>query len=221
MRQSVLERRTESVGGTAPARAHTPRRKQAVPRHRRALATGLFAVAVLLLTGTGVLVTVGAVAPHRATYRGPLLSGPGPFPIATPIRGASAVLEVVGVDQLGGLSPQDLSSANHGIQNLVAPEDAQIQVTMRVTNDGRSALAMADQHFGLRINGKKAIPAMSSTLPTGTLGAGLTVEGSLGFVAPRNGSKLELEVSAPTGPALVELGRTDKSVGPSSGSHHH
>jgi hypothetical protein len=145
----------------------------------------------------------------------------GPYPVGQPVRTRVGIVQVTGVDRLSGLSAQDLSNANHGVANLVAPDQAQVQVTLRLTNDGRRAVSYSASQVGLRVGGGAPIKAMSSTLPQSRLGAGVSLEGTLGFVAPRTGSALQLELPGPDGPVLVDLGRTDTgAVQPGSGGHH-
>jgi hypothetical protein len=167
------------------------------------------------------LITAHELSQHPISYTGPLLTGAGPFPIGEAFRAEDAVVTVTGVDKLSGLSAQDLGSVNHGIQNLVTPADAQVQVTLNIVNYGTQAVTVSTDHIGLRIAGKAAIKPMSSTLPKGRLGAGLSIEGEFGFVAPRNGSTLQLEMPGAHGPVLVDLGTIDTSTSHDAGGHHH
>jgi hypothetical protein len=187
---------------------------------RVATLSAVFVLAVTTAVG-GALVTRAQLSNHPVQYRGERLTGPGPFAVGRGVRSVGTVVEVTGVDQLTGLTAQDLSSANHGIQNLVAPEDAQVQVTLRLVNDGSKAVTVSTARIGLRIAGKPAIKSISSTLSDGRLGAGLNLEGTLGFVAPRNGSILQLEIPGPHGPVLIDLGRTETGATPATSGHHH
>ena len=220
MRQlATASRRVQARPSKVPADGSATSRGGTTAK-RAGVFGALFVLAVVAAVA-GVLVTAHQLSQHPVEYAGPQLTGPGPFAIGQAVRAEGGVVEVTGVDQLTGLTAQDLSSANHGIQNLVAPEDAQVQVTLRMVNDGRKAITVSTEHIGLRIAGKAAIKSMSSTLPKGRLGAGLSLEGTFGFVAPRNGSTLQLEIPGAHGPVLIDLGRTETSSAHDAGTHHH
>jgi len=194
-------------------------------RNRGRMSRGALVGGLLLLAAVtsvwGVRVSSAMLSPPPARYSGPLAVGSGPFAVGQAFRADRAVVEITGVEVLNGLSAQDLSNANHGIQNLVQPGDAQVQVTVRLVNDGARPIDISTEAMTLKINGKRPIPATSSTLPKGRLRAGLSMEGSLGFVAPRDGSTLQLQVPATHGPLLVDLGRTDRNTSTDTTGHHH
>jgi hypothetical protein len=146
-------------------------------------------------------------------------TGPGPFMVGQPVRTDSAVIEVTGVDLLDGLTAKDLSSANHGISHLVDANQVQVQVTLRLTNDTGNAVSYSPSQIGLRIGGKAPTKALSSTLPDGLLNPGVSLEGTVGFVAARDASTLQLELPRAGSPVLVDLGRTDKSSGGAVHNH--
>lgn len=166
----------------------------------RTLRAGLVVTALALLAA-GVLTTLSAVR-----------SG---VPGLT--RTQVGTVEVTGVETLGGLTARDLSSTNHGISHLVAAGQVQVQVTLRITNDTGGPVSYSAGLFRLAAGQTAPVAAMSSTLPDGRLGAGVRVEGTLGFVAPADGSVLRLYL--PGTDAAVSLSRTGTSA--PEPDHHH
>ena len=192
-------------------------RRTAVVRTGTVAARAGLAVA---LVAAGVLTTVSMLQPDPYAGSLPALKGAGPFAVGQPVRTTVGVIEITGVDTLGGLTAQDLSSANHGVANLVAPDQSQVQVTLRLTNDTTHAVRYSPSQVLLRVGAQTPVKAMSSTVPDGRLGAGVSLEGTLGFVAARNGSALRLELPGVDGPAVVDLGRTDRTA-PHTGHEGH
>lgn len=143
----------------------------------------------------------------------------GPYAVGESVRTSVGLVRVTGVERMGGLTSQDLSGANHGVANLVAEDQAQVQVTLRLTNDSDRAVDYSPSQVGLRINNGTAVTAMSSTLPESRLRAGASLEGTLGFVAARTGATLRLELPTDDGPVLVDLGNTDVNTGQSRHGH--
>jgi hypothetical protein len=100
-----------------------------------------------------------------------------------------------------GLDPHDLGGAAHGIAGLVQREQELVQVTVMVTGTG-SGKAVDATRFRLRAGGQPIAPATSS-LATGKLPAGASVEGTLGFVAAVSAKNLRLSV--PDGDRAVDV----------------
>jgi hypothetical protein len=143
----------------------------------------------------------------------------GPYAVGQAVHTGVGLVRVTGVERMGGLTAQDLASANHGVANLVSADQAQVQVTLRLTNDTDRTVDYSPSRIGLRINNGTAVTAMSSTLPESRLRAGASLEGTLGFVAARNGATLRLELPTDDGPVLVDLGTTDVSAGQPQHTH--
>jgi hypothetical protein len=186
---------------------------------RAGLVLGSAAAAIALAVG-GVVATVSALGPQPGSDRN-ALTGPGPFAVGQSVRTSVGVVRVTNVERLGGLTAQDLGGANHGIAGLVEPDQAQVQVTLRLTNDSTSAVKYSPSQITLRAGSDKAVKAMSSTMPESDLHAGSSLEGTLGFVATRTGSSLRLLLPGDGGPVAVDLGRTDVSGPDTSGGHQH
>jgi len=198
-------------GGTAGSRR----------KASRVLLLATLAVLVALAVVVGVRITAAMLNPGPAHYSGPIASGAGPFAVGQTFRTDDAVVEVTGVELINGLSAQDLSNANHGIQNLVPPGQTQVQVTLRIVNDSRRRISLPTREITLLVKGNTTVKATSSTLATGTLGSGLSLEGSLGFVAPQDGSTVALQLGYPHRSFVVDLGRTDTQPATAKSGHQH
>jgi hypothetical protein len=213
------------VACSARSRASQTRRRSSDTGPLRSARVSLVA---LVTAAAAVAVFGGVRITHSMLWPAPVvvslsgLTGPGPFVVGQAVRTDSAVIDVTGVALLNGLTAKDLSSANHGISHLVAANQVQVQVTLRLTNDTGAAFTYAPSQIRLRIGGKASTKALSSTLPDGPLRPGVSLEGTVGFVAARDASKLELELPRTGGPVLIDLGTTDKSSAPGgAGTHHH
>src|SRR5690242_14639959 len=143
------------------------------------------------IAGTALALLAGGVASTAAVLRP---QPHGRYAVGEAVPTSIGTVRVTGVERMSGLTAQDLSNANHGVANLVAEGQAQVQVTLRVTNRTGTTLRYSPGQFGLRVGTLKPVHAMSSTLPKGQLKAGTSLEGTVGFVAARNGSTLALEL---------------------------
>jgi|tagenome__1003787_1003787.scaffolds.fasta_scaffold20933132_1 hypothetical protein len=175
------------------------------------------------VAGTALALLAGGVVSTAAVLRP---QPHGAYAVGEAVPTSLGTVRVTGVERMGGLTAQDLSSANHGVANLVSEGQAQVQVTLRVTNDTERTLRYSPGQLGLRVGTLKPVRAMTSTLPKSQLKAGTSLEGTVGFVATRNGSALALELPGQDGPVLVDLGRTDTASGVDAGpadstSHQH
>ncbi|HZC53142.1 MAG TPA: hypothetical protein VE441_11675 [Mycobacterium sp.] len=179
-----------------------------------------FAVLLIAFVAAGVQTTRAALT--TAAQKGQLetASGNGPFAIGQNVRVDRTVVQVTNVDLLGGLTAHDLANANHGIANQVNADQMQVQVTVRFVNDSKHAIAYPAKQIRLLVGKTAGVAAMSSTIPNGQLPPGAAIEGNLGFVAPRKGGALRLEMPSAHGRILINLGRAD-SVPASGAEHHH
>lgn len=118
--------------------------------------------------------------------------------ISRPVSEASVLTDrgvtysVTHVEQVTGLSGDDLAGMGHGIQGLVSDDKVLIRISMTVragsasrTYDPR-VLTIADGAGGIPIS------PVGGSLAPGGLGAGAQIEGSLAFVVPRNGHHFRL-----------------------------
>jgi hypothetical protein len=183
----------------------------------------IVALLTLGLLAAGLWTGFRQLVPSTADrLRVPTASGPGPFAVGQSVRTAIGVVTVTHVERLQGTSVQDMAGAVHGIQNYVNDSQSQLQVDVRITDDGVQPITWSPSAFGIRIGSAGAVPAQSSTMPGGKLGAGTSVEGTLGFVAPRDGSALLLQLPAASGRTLlVDLGRVDVAPAGTGAGHDH
>jgi hypothetical protein len=107
-----------------------------------------------------------------------------------------------------GLDPHDLGGAAHGIAGLVNRDQVLVQVTLLVTGNG-SGKALDGSRFRLSAGGEPVAPATSS-LAKGKVPAGANVEGTLGFVAAMNASRVVLSI--PDGTTAVDVDLHPKAV---------
>jgi hypothetical protein len=204
------ERFFEGRPATLVAKRQAPEEKmdsssvsEATARPSGAIVLHAAVAAVLALAVAGAVVAAGMLARggdgHAASVGGPAQ--------ALTSFGAVAALHV---ERIGGLTSKDLAGMTHGVNYLVPAKSMQVQASLVLTNRLGRPVAYAPGQFRLRVGeGDKAIPAQSSTFPAGSLPAGASVEGRLGFVVPRTTGQLWLEFreAGGTDTVLVDLGR--------------
>lgn len=155
--------------------------------------------ALLLIT----LVLVAALGCWRIV----VMSRPASEADVLTIRGVT--YSVTHVEQVTGLSEQDLSGMSHGIQGLVSDDKVLIRISMIVRADSASrtydpsALTIADTAGGTPIS------PVGGSLAPGGLGARAQIEGSLAFIVPRNGQHLRLH--APRNANAIDLLSVDRA----------
>jgi hypothetical protein len=148
-------------------------------------------------------------------------TGPGPFAVGQPVRTAIGVVTVTNVERLAGTTTKDMAGAVHGINNYVGADQTQVQVDIRVTDDTVAPIQWSPSAFRIKVGGAAPALPQSSTMPGGRLGAGTSIEGTLGFVAPRAGAALTLQLPGTDGgTVLVDLGKVDTAP-PGTGSDDH
>ncbi len=172
-----------TMAATAPARRARPTRSGSRP-----LVVPLLAAVIALLAVVGGVLAVQMVR-----------AGAGTDVTAT---GASAHTSFgsVAVHQsevLNGLTSSSLGGMSHGISGLVKAGQAEIAVTVTLTNTDKRSVRYAADQFRLRAGAAAptgtAIAPGGTSLSSGELSRGGTVEGTLSFVTPVNGSHLWLQ----------------------------
>lgn len=159
---------------------------------------------VLLLAGS-------AIGGWRA------LSTLGEHPGSATLLVGGVSYTVTHVEQVQGLADADLGGMSHGIQSLVAGDQALLVVSL-VVSAGDSASSFDPAALRAVARGS-TLPPAGGTLAAGRLRRHGHVEGSVSFVVPRNGSTLALH--APGGSADVPLLQVGVAATPEpSGSHH-
>jgi hypothetical protein len=183
---------------------------------------GLVALLTLGLLATALWTGFRQLVPTTADrLRLETASGPGPFAVGQPVRTAIGVVTVTNVERLVGTTTQDMAGAVHGINNYVGADQTQVQVDVRVVDDTVNPIEWTPSAFTMQAGSAAAVLPQSSTMPGGRLGAGTSIEGTLGFVAPRAGSALTLRLpGVDGGTVLVDLGKVDVAP-PGVNSHDH
>ncbi len=124
-----------------------------------------------------------------------------------------------------GVSARALAGQSHGINDYVPPERALVQVPVTLYNAGDEPVDYDAARFGLmlRTRGSKrdtgSAELASSSLRSGTLPSGATVEADLAFVVPRNGADMYLRFQDGVRTLRVPLGDAGPVYRPQVGDH--
>ena len=167
---------------------------------------GVVAVVVMLAI-------VGALLGAQALDAGRTQRTEAVFAVGDQVQTSFGFLTVGQVEDLNGLTSQDLNGVTHGIQNLVLDDEAQIQVWVVLMNRQNHPVNYTPAQFRL-FTDKRSEPIMltGATIQPGRLKPNMTIEAALSFVIPRNGSDLKLEFSDPgrDEPIVISLGQVDQ-----------
>jgi hypothetical protein len=153
-----------------------------------------------------------------------VLGGWRAMSLHAPVADASTVVvggtsyRVTQVEQVSGLSDDDLAGMAHGIQGLVTNGRALVTVSLVVSAGDTTTSFDASTLEVFEVGSSEPILAAGGTLAPGTLHAHASVEGALSFVVPRDGSRLVLR--GPGQSHSVPLLQVDVSA-PDSSSHSH
>ncbi len=148
----------------------------------------------------------------------------GPFAVGQTIPTSFGAVAIEGVENLTGLTSQDLGGVTHGVQNLVLADQAQIQVSILLTNQLDSAVYYSPSQFRLLAQqSPDPLLPFGSTVRPGMLGPHASLVATLSFVAPRNGDKLRIRFDDPAGgaPIFVDAGRVDQAPAAVLDDIHH
>ena len=205
------------------------------PAAARTIALAAPLALAIVLVGLGALqaaqVLTGGPAPRLALSA----ANQDAFGRARPIHGLYAVGQsvptsfgVVAVqyaDKIAGLTAKDLAGVTHGIQNLIRPDQVQVQVAVELTNLRNHPVAYAPDQFRLVSTGSSTpLSVFATSLQPNALQPEASIDGTLTFVAPRNGAKLVLEFrdQGRARPIRIDLGRIDRTPANAfAGYHHH
>ncbi|MCW2956048.1 MAG: hypothetical protein JWO69_917 [Thermoleophilia bacterium] len=124
---------------------------------------------------------------------------------------ARIMLDVGATKLLRAPTAKDLAGQVHGIQGYLPRNQQLVQVPVSLTNASDDAVEYDPRWF--RLLGKPGLRPSTSTLQPGVLPAGTTIDGTVGFIANRDGRRLTLEFDAPHQPAArVGLGGSGRVV---------
>jgi hypothetical protein len=162
------------------------------------------AVGLCLLLGAATLLGGLRVAALLGTPDGPLT-----------VSGGDARFTVTHVEQVAGLTDSDLDGMSHGVQSLVPDGQALIRVDLTVTAGDSETAYDATRLEAVAVGAAGGIVPVAGSLPLrGRLAAHASLEGSLSYVVPRNGSRLVLQA----GSREIPLGSVDEAT--ATGHHH-
>src|SRR5690348_3087154 len=221
----LLEKTTgdDRAAGPSSASARPPRlsahKRSPLPRFLRqwrrrsgrpaALPLYAFLGGVVTLALVGAFLAAGMFGWLGAATRGGSNHN-GPFGLAQDVRTSFGVVTIESVDKSTGLTSQQLAGVNHGIQNLVSPDQVQLEVLISITNELDVPAAYSpDQFVLIADNSDTPIQATSATFHEGTIQAHAQIEGKLSFVVSLGARQLLLRYTDPEQqPILFDLGST-------------
>jgi len=178
-----------------------------------------FVTAVIALSLLGAALALNLVGARSGHIHAVTATAPAEAGIGQAQKTSFGQLTVQGADKIGGLTSKSVGGVTHGVNGLVKTENAQVQVAVLLTNLSDTSVEYSPGQFQLRA-GKKGTPvsAQASTVLPGTLVAGASIEGRLGFVVPRATGKLFVEYTDPrqAEPVVIPLGSL-KALGGSGG----
>lgn len=135
----------------------------------------------------------------------------GQYGIASDVRTSFGSIVVGSAQTLAGLGRKPLAGANHGIGGYVPPSEAQVQVTVDITNRTRNQIPYSPSQFTLVSDTGAPIKVTRASIKPAMLLPDAAVEATLIFVTTRKGQKLKLAFQdrGRETPFLVDLGRVD------------
>ena len=176
-----------------------------VVRLRQPWGVFAFVAAVIALSFFGAVLAVGLVTGTGAhDHAEPATAGTG---LAQ--KTSFGQVTVQEAEKLAGLTSKSVGGVTHGVQNLVTQENAQVQVGVLLTNLSDRSVEYSPAQFQLRVGrAGEPSPAQASNVLPGTLAAGASIEGRLGFVVPRATGPLFVEFADPgsSRPIVIPLG---------------
>lgn len=143
-----------------------------------------------------------------------------PAAIGQDVPTSFGVVAVEGMTKNTGPTARSLAGVTHGIQSLVPPNKLQVNATVTLTNLQHRVVRYSPAQFTLHAThgdkftrGARSFRLARSSTAAGTLQPDASIEATLTFVAPRDGSKLWMTFKDPArGPPVVfDLGRTDRT----------
>jgi hypothetical protein len=172
--------------------------------------------AFILTLRTVALIAAVLVGTALGGWRAVSMAATRPDPSTLVVNGVSYA--VTHVEQVKGLSDSELGGMAHGVQSLVSADKAMVTVTLVVTAGDSPTSFDASVLRAFETGSSAGIPPAGGTLSPGRLSSHAQVEGSLSFIASRNGAQLTLR--APGDPREVPLLQLDQSAS-GDGSHPH
>jgi hypothetical protein len=139
------------------------------------------------------------------------------------------VVAVQSATKSAGPTARALAGVTHGIQSLVPPDKLQVNASVTITNLRPAVLRFTLAQFQLYATRRgrpgpqdRPIRIARGSVAPGTLQPDASIEATLTFVAPRNGSRLWMSFRDPGAatPILIDLGRTDRTPAGARDRYH-
>ncbi|MDB5081984.1 MAG: hypothetical protein JWP00_3908 [Chloroflexi bacterium] len=176
------------------------------------------------------LAVAGAVL--AASVLSPASQGPGTgtaarsFGVAEIIPTSFGKVSVTHAQVVNGVSAQDLAGANHGVQNYVPADHAQVQVFIHISNQLNQPVNYSPANFEmvvLKEQNPRPLLVSGASIKPGLLTGGANLDASLSFVTPRNGANLWVKYIDPVNGQIsfVDLGKVDTQLETDTGDDHH
>jgi hypothetical protein len=174
------------------------------------------AVAALALAGAWVAITAFTAGHDDAGLP------PAAF-VGQRIATSYGSVTVEHVEDIGGLTSEDLGGVTHGIQNLVLSDSAQVEVSVLFANESGSSVQVSPAQFRLIVEGTAApVEPTGSTIRPLQLQSGASLEAGITFVVPQTGAQLSVAYTDPAGNLItVPAGKLGQAPPDTGGGHTH
>jgi hypothetical protein len=130
-------------------------------------------------------------------------------------------MSVVDARVTSGLTNQQIGGMTHGVSGLIDAREAQLQVSMALTNSTYAAAQWSAANFRLEAarSGRQFAP-VGGTKESGLLAPGASLDLVLNFVVPRNGDHFTLRVRDGESVVRVHLIQVGKAPKGTKGFDH-
>ena len=144
----------------------------------------------------------------------------GPAAIAQDVPTSFGVVAVESMTKNAGPTAKALAGMTHGVGNLVPPNKLQVDVTVTLTNLKSKLVRYSPAQFRLHATrgdkparGSRSFRLSRASVAPGTLQPQASIDATLTYVVPRDGSKLWMtfDDAARAPPILFDLGRIDRT----------
>jgi hypothetical protein len=190
---------------------------------RSAARASLLAIVATALAATvyGAVLLPGTLTGHARRHATATLPRPAAPKIGTLVPMSFGTLRVLEARPVIGLTNRQLGNMTHGISGLIDARDAQMTITLEMTNSGPAAVDWTAADFRLQTpDGGRMYAAIAGTRETGTLDPGSSVDLGLNFVVPRDGAPLALRVRDGDQFVRVPVGHVKKAPPGTPGIAH-
>ena len=184
------------------------------------LPTALLSVVLAVAGGLLARGMIEAGRDSAALQRDASLAPKAPAAIAQDVPTSFGVVAVESMTKNAGPTAKALAGMTHGVGNLVPPNRLQVDVTVTLTNLKGKVVRYSPAQFRLRAS-RRNKPAQNgrsfrlarASVPPGTLQPNASIDATLTYIVPRDGSKLWMTFDdAPRAPPILfDLGRIDRT----------